>query len=217
MQNASSPADASTRPYKGVPAPQRVAERRSRLVQAGLERFGTQGIARTRVDDICAEAGLTKRYFYESFSSLDELALAVLDDVTATLALVVVPAVAEHGWRNPRPVFEAFASGLLADPRAVRILVTETQRAPLAAKRQQLIELAVDLWLGSDGHADRAPEHLATQRLLAHAMAGAAGEVALAWGNGRLDLTLDEIISHLVRIFERITPRRRYASGDQEG
>jgi hypothetical protein len=41
-------------------------------------------------------------------------------------------------------------------------------------------------------------------------MAGAAGEVALAWGNGRLDLTLEEIIDHLVRIFERITPSRRY-------
>lgn len=203
-------AEPSTRPYKGVPAAERVADRRARLVQAGLELFGTRGIAATRVDDVCAEAGLTKRYFYESFHSLDELAVAAVDEAVAALALVVVPAVAEHGWRNPRPVFEAFASGLLADPRTVRLLVTEAQQPALATKRQQLIELAVDLWLEADQQTDRSLEHLATQRLLAHAMAGAAGEVALAWGNGRLDLTLEEIIDHLVRIFERITPARRY-------
>jgi len=202
--------EASTRPYKGVPADQRIAERRDRLVKAGLELFGTRGIAATRVDDVCAEAGLTKRYFYESFGSLDELAVAVVDEAVGQLALVVVPAVAAHGWRNPRPVFEAFAGGLLADPRTVRLLVTETVHPALAAKRQQLIELAVDLWLEADPGSERAPEHLASQRLLAHAMAGAAGEVALAWGNGRFDLSLEELIDHLVRIFERITPGRRY-------
>ena len=202
--------DATTRPYKGVPAEQRIAERRAKLVQAGLELFGTRGIAATRVDDVCAEAGLTKRYFYESFASLDELAVAAVDEAIGALALVVVPAVAEHGWRNPRPVFDAFAAGLLADPRTVRLLITETQHPALAAKRQQLIELAVDLWLEADQGTDPAPEHLAPQRLLAHAMAGAAGEVALAWGNGRIDLSLDEMIGHLVRIFERITPGRRY-------
>ena len=206
--------DASTRPYKGVPAEQRIAERRQRLVQAGLELFGTRGIAATRVDDVCAEAGLTKRYFYESFASLEELAVAAVDEAIAELAVVVVPAVAAHGWRNPRPVFEAFAAGLLADPRTVRLLVTETQHPALAAKRQQLIELAVDLWLEADPGSHPGSEHLASQRLLAHAMAGAAGEVALAWGNGRFDLTLDEIIDHLVRIFERITPGRRYPAQD---
>ncbi|MFL6173039.1 MAG: TetR/AcrR family transcriptional regulator [Marmoricola sp.] len=202
--------DATTRPYKGVPAEERIADRRARLVQAGLQLFGTRGITATRVDDVCAEAGLTKRYFYESFTSLDDLAVAAVDEAIAELALVVVPAVAEHGWRNPRPVFEAFAAGLLADPRTVRLLVTETQHPALAAKRQQLIELAVDLWLEADRGTDPSPEHLASQRLLAHAMAGAAGEVALAWGNGRIALTLEEMIDHLVRIFERITPARRY-------
>lgn len=209
MSAGLSPMDASTRPYKGVPADQRIAERRAKLVQAGLELFGTRGIAATRVNDVCAEAGLTKRYFYESFSSLDELAVAAVDEAIAALAVVVVPAVAQHGWKNPRPVFEAFAGGLLADPRTVRLLVTETQQPALAAKRQQLIELAVDLWLEADQDIDRSPENLGAQRLLAHAMAGAAGEVSLAWASGRLELTLEELIDHLVRIFERITPTRR--------
>ena len=60
-------------PYGGVGAGARVAGRRSRLLAAGLELFGTQGYLRTTIDQVCAEAGLTKRYFYESFRSCEDL------------------------------------------------------------------------------------------------------------------------------------------------
>lgn len=204
---ASGPAARTPRTYAGVPLDARQAARRARLVAAGLQLFGTHGIAGTRIDDICAEAGLTKRYFYESFAALDDLVQAVVDDVVGRLAEVVVPAIAAGGWRKPRPALSAFMDTLLADPRLVRLLVVETHYGALADRRQQLVDLAVDLWLAADPGADKSPEHLATQRLLAHAMAGAAGEVALAWVDGRIDLAPAEITDHLVRIFERITPR----------
>ena len=60
-------------PYGGVSAGARVAARRARLLAAGLELFGTQGYLRTTIDQVCAEAGLTKRYFYESFRSCEDL------------------------------------------------------------------------------------------------------------------------------------------------
>lgn len=198
---------AELRTYRGVPASQRKAERRDRLVSAGLELFGTRGIAATRVDDVCAEAGLTKRYFYESFESLDDLVTAVMEAVLLDVAAIVVPVIETDGWRNPRPVFSAYIGALLADPRLVRLLVVETHNGALANRREEMVELAVDTWLASDPGADKSPEHLPVQRLLAHAMAGAAGEVALAWVNGRIDLTADQIVDQLVRIFERITPR----------
>jgi AcrR family transcriptional regulator len=50
-----------------------MAARRGRLLAAGLELFGTQGYLRTTIDQVCAEAGLTKRYFYESFRSCEDL------------------------------------------------------------------------------------------------------------------------------------------------
>ncbi len=198
---------AELRTYRGVPASQRKAERRDRLVSAGLELFGTRGIAATRVDDVCAEAGLTKRYFYESFESLDDLVTAVMEAVLLDVAAIVVPVIETDGWRNPRPVFSAYIGALLEDPRLVRLLVVETHNGALANRREEMVELAVDTWLASDPGADKSPEHLPVQRLLAHAMAGAAGEVALAWVNGRIDLTADQIVDQLVRIFERITPR----------
>lgn len=207
----SSSADGATdaRPYRGVAAADRRSDRRGRLLAAGLELFGTRGIADTRVDDVCAEAGLTKRYFYESFDSLDDLVHAVVEHVIAELAEVVVPAIAATGWRNPRPALMAFFGAILSDPRLVRLLVVETHVGSLAARRQEFIERAVDMWLAADRDVQRSPENLPTQRLLAHAMAGAAGEVALAWVNGRIDLAPDKIGDHMVRIFERITPRRR--------
>lgn len=60
-------------PYGGVSAAARVASRRDRLLAAGLELFGTQGYLRTTIDQVCAQAGLTKRYFYESFRSCEDL------------------------------------------------------------------------------------------------------------------------------------------------
>jgi AcrR family transcriptional regulator len=59
--------------YGGVSAPARVASRRERLLAAGLELFGTRGFLRTTIDQVCAEAGLTKRYFYENFRSCEDL------------------------------------------------------------------------------------------------------------------------------------------------
>src|SRR5258707_5635446 len=65
-------------PYGGVSARARVASRRDRLLAAGLELFGTQGYLCTTIDQVCAEAGLTKRDFFESFRSCEELLCALL-------------------------------------------------------------------------------------------------------------------------------------------
>ena len=208
---SSSPA----RVYRGMSAVDRQASRRERLIAAGLQLFGTHGVPETRVDDICAEAGLTKRYFYESFASPDDFIRAVVDSVIADLTALVVPVIAASGWRNPRPALSAFIGALLADPRLVRLLVVETHNGVLASRRQEFVDLAVDLWLSADPGASKSPEHLPAQRLMAHAMAGAAGEVALGWINGRIDMTPEEITDHLVRIFNRITPSRpRVTSSD---
>ncbi len=51
----------------------RVAQRRALLLVAALEAFGTRGYHAVTVREICAGAGLTERYFYESFKSLEAL------------------------------------------------------------------------------------------------------------------------------------------------
>src|SRR3954447_8802688 len=88
---------APSRSYGGVSADDRVAARRAKLLDAGLELFGTRGYRATGVKDICRAAGVTARYFYESFTNTAELFLAVFDRLTDELFAEVATAAAAAG------------------------------------------------------------------------------------------------------------------------
>lgn len=51
-------------------------ESRTKLLDAALDVFRAKGYAATRVEDICAAAGLTKGSFFHHFKTKDELAIA---------------------------------------------------------------------------------------------------------------------------------------------
>lgn len=67
------------RRYRGVAIEERRAERRLRLLEAGLQVFGEQGYHAATVRLICTRAGLTERYFYESFANSEDLLCAVYE------------------------------------------------------------------------------------------------------------------------------------------
>jgi len=73
------------RPYRGVAKDERCAERRRRLVEAGIQVFGTGTYHGGTVRGVCAAAGLTERYFYESFLNREQLLRAVYDVLIAGL------------------------------------------------------------------------------------------------------------------------------------
>ena len=72
------------RRYRGVSAEQRQQERRERLLDAGLHVFGESGYHGATVRGICQQAGLTERYFYESFANSEDLLCAVYEGVLAS-------------------------------------------------------------------------------------------------------------------------------------
>lgn len=79
MSNATNSDAASGRRYRGVAVEDRRAERRQRLLEAGLKVFGEVGYHAATVKTICAAAGLTERYFYESFANSEDLLCAVYE------------------------------------------------------------------------------------------------------------------------------------------
>src|SRR6476620_10173510 len=85
------------RAYGGISADERIAVRRAKLLDAGLELFGTRGFRATGVKDVCREAGVTDRYFYESFNDGRALFLAVFDRLTDELFRAVAEAVVAAG------------------------------------------------------------------------------------------------------------------------
>ena len=73
------------RPYRGVSADDRRADRRARLLEAGLDLVGEVGVAEVTAEAVAARAGLSKRYFYESFADRDALLVAASSGVFETV------------------------------------------------------------------------------------------------------------------------------------
>ena len=84
---------AESRPYGGVSSEERTARRREQLLDAGLELFGTRGYAASSIRELCLAASLNRRYFYESFSTREELLRAVYDEIVTDLARTLFDAV----------------------------------------------------------------------------------------------------------------------------
>ena len=74
------------RNYGGIDADERVRVRRSQLIDAALGIMAADEWRAATVAKVCQAAGLNKRYFYESFTDLDALAAAVVEDAARQVA-----------------------------------------------------------------------------------------------------------------------------------
>src|SRR5690242_4478130 len=85
------------RVYGGRSERERRADRRARLLAAGLDLFGTDGWTATTIEKLCTAAGVATRSFYEEFASREALLLAVFEDVLAGVVAEVTPRVVAGG------------------------------------------------------------------------------------------------------------------------
>jgi AcrR family transcriptional regulator len=121
-----------SRRYGGVDAESRRRERQRKLMDAGLEVFGHRGYHLSTVRDICAQAGLSERYFEESFKTLAELFDAVYAELRAQLQQYIMQAVIKSGIQSPDPMalakgtLHAWYSFLKEDPRKARVMLFES-------------------------------------------------------------------------------------------
>lgn len=120
-----------TRRYGGVDATERRRERQRKLIEAGLAVFGERGYHLSTVRDICSQAGLTERYFYESFKTLGELFDAVYASLRGDLQQRVMASIIAQGLVRPDPMamgegsLRAWYVFLNEDPRRARILLID--------------------------------------------------------------------------------------------
>ena len=137
----------ASRPYGGVEASDRLAQRRRRLIDAGLDLLGRTDPDDLTVRSICAQAGLTARYFYENFTDKDSFVEAVFDDVTAQMATTTQAAVAAAPLAGQNRAGIGNIVGMIsADPRIGRLLFsTQLSNAAVLRKRTQQSELFIAL------------------------------------------------------------------------
>lgn len=115
------------RSFKGVSAADRVKSRRAQFVQAGIALFGTRGFRVTTVKDLCNEAKLTDRYFYESFESLEDLLAVIYTEVMSGieqdfLALLADSEIPNH--EKSKQLLTRFFS-VFEDPRIAKLSLFE--------------------------------------------------------------------------------------------
>ena len=144
----SSPVTSSDRSYGGKSGAERTAERREWLVDATIAVLADVGEAGATLAAICSRAGLTGRYFYESFESLDDAMLAALDQVCdeiLTLATEIIEATPGTPEQRVHAVMRAFVEMVVAAPDKVRVAVLHSTANPrLRARRRELIDVFAD-------------------------------------------------------------------------
>ncbi|TCJ24149.1 TetR/AcrR family transcriptional regulator [Nocardioides jejuensis] len=178
-----SSAEKTGRTYGGASPEQRTSERRARLLEAGLALYGTQGFAATSIDAVCAEAGLTKRYFYESFGSAEALLTAVYLDATARVQGQVAEAILGAGddmQARAAAGVAAYFRVIDADRRTANVILSEL--LPLAGSARDAIRGATASWtslvaIALDGHHYRGHD----TRLVAAAVWALLAGSAIRW------------------------------------
>src|SRR6202790_295928 len=119
-------------PFRGVSADDRRLDRRNRLVRAAFEIAGSEGAGALGVGRVCVAAGLTKRYFYESFASLAELQSAVVDHAIEVMSERVDPFRPTGPSGPPQRWLAAFVGALVDDQCLARVLLAETHGGALS-------------------------------------------------------------------------------------
>lgn len=117
------------RSWRGTPARERQEARRRRLLQAGLEVFGTAGFRSATVGRVCQEAGLTNRYFYEHFADREAALRAVYDmlvhDALHRLS-TAMDAPASSLEERVMAALDSYVDFSLSDPRRPRVISVES-------------------------------------------------------------------------------------------
>ena len=186
--------------FKGISADDRRSHRRNRLVEAAFAIAGDEGASAMGVGRVCLNAGLTKRYFYESFSSLAELQSAVVDHAIAIMSERVDPFRPAGPEAPPQAWLEAFVGALVGDGRLARVLLAETHGGALSAFRHQIIDVAI----AGMAPPDSDPQVNLRARLIAYAQIGTLSELCLAWHQGHLVMERTALVNVLADLFVRI-------------
>lgn len=193
-----------SRPYRGVAQADRVAERRTALIEAGLDCLHDDGLAGVSVRSVCTSARLTPRYFYESFADLDELLLAVVDAVAAEVARRALTAIGTAGPTAADQVRAAIDAGygvVATDRRkATALLVAAAGHGGLATRRQQIVVDYAELALANLGPLGALPDRRAATATALFLMGG-AGELVAAVLSGRVRLSRAALIDTLTRMW----------------
>lgn len=126
------------RRYRGSAVEERRALRRQQLIDAAIEVYGRNGYRHSGVKQVCDAAGLTQRYFYESFSHSDELLIACYEQAASHLReenAAVAQAAGDSPVVRSKAMLSGYFQSLKDYPLIARLLLVEIRGISPAVDR----------------------------------------------------------------------------------
>jgi len=176
--------------WRGTTAGDRAAARRAQLIEVGIELLGEKGATGITVRELYARAQLNPRYFYESFADLDALLAELVVEVRRA-----VEAADENEPAKTRAAIETAFGYLTDDPRRIRILLTDALGSTvLAQRRSEFVRIGARNMAEQAARFYGIPADARLLRSTTYLLAGGLVELLIAWQNGTLELTVQELI-----------------------
>ncbi|MCV7430531.1 TetR/AcrR family transcriptional regulator [Mycolicibacterium bacteremicum] len=177
--------------WSGVPLQDRQALRRNELITAGIALLGGAAGPALTVRAVCRAAGLTERYFYESFTDRDVFVRAVYDEVCGAAMTTLLSA------QTPRAAVEQFVELMVDDPTRGRVLL-------LAPEREQVLVKSGAEWMPDFiALIQRKLTQIAdpsVQAMVATGLVGALTALFTAYLDGRLSATRDQFVDYCSKL-----------------
>jgi AcrR family transcriptional regulator len=194
------------RTYSGIAVTERAASRRQRFIEVGIELFGTVGFHGTTMRTLTAATGLTNRYFYESFETMEDLLVAcyeqLVGDYRANLSDVLSREEAGVESRTRAGLTCFFEA--MANPRFARITHSEVLGVSPRVDdlyMQSVADFAALMmdFLGSAGVPISAhnPQEM---QLVGTALAGSVIQTGVLWVYNRYELPMELVVEANVKV-----------------
>ena len=189
--------------WSGLSADLRREQRRSLLIRAGFELFGAGGEAAVTVRSVCRTAELNSRYFYENFRDINELFVALYDEVVIELGQVLRAAtvdLADDSLGRWRAGIRAVLDFTAADPRRGKVLFAGAGANPVFASRREAAKNQLRRMILTDRRRIDPQSESMAREVEAAIYVGALSEMAREWVTGALGDDLDLVVDSAIRI-----------------
>ncbi|MFT3858401.1 MAG: TetR/AcrR family transcriptional regulator [Aquabacterium sp.] len=209
------------RRYGGVDSEERLRQRRTRLIEAGLAVFGEHGYHQSTVRDVCKQAQLTSRYFYESFEGMEDLFRAVYVSVSRELMQATIMSLATCE-PTPEKLAEAalrtFYEFIRQDPHRARVTLIDVMNVG------EGMNVLTDKAHQDFAHLIAGFMHQMFPKLAAHGdldfltlangLVGANTRIATQWVDERCKTPLERVLRNVLVLFEASIAHARKLEGE---
>lgn len=195
--------DTPGRQYGGKSDEDRKIARRALLLDAAILVYGEVGYHKATVRQICKRAGLTARYFYESFSDGEDLFAACYDHVVEIFLSKALTAAREFPRDKKQQILafhRTYFSELRDQPELARVFLMDV--ASVSPRMRKRFEQSVEAISGLfPGHVPVAQVGEEVGELVRRALSAGTLQIARRWVDENYQTPIQSLLDAVVILY----------------